>query len=149
MIFLTLLLKVFSISFLASAEQAITVSSGYVKETIPGTTISAAYMTISNKSDQTIKLIGAKSRLSDRIEIHQHLMADGMMKMRQTDFIAIAANEQVKLQPSGYHLMIFDLKNPLSNGETMPITLYFDNQKDVSLNLPIQGLKRKTSHHHH
>ncbi len=148
-VILFLLMNVFTLPFFVVAQEAISVTAGHVRETIPGTDVSAAYMTISNKSEQSIKLIAAKSRLSNRIEIHQHLMVDGMMKMRKQDFLQINANSTATLQPSGYHLMIFDVQAPLTDGETLAITLYFDNKQEVTVSLPIQGLKQKHSHHHH
>lgn len=150
---LFLLLNVFSLSFFslanAQAEEGVIVTADHVRESIPGTRISSAYMTIANNHSENIKLISATSELSPRIEIHQHMMENGMMKMRKQAFLVVQANNRVVLQPSGYHLMIFDLKTPLTDGEIMAITLYFDNQTEVTVSLPIQGLKKKNSHHHH
>ena len=128
---------------------AIAVDGGYVRETIPGTAISSAYMTITNGSDQALTLTGASSKRSPRIEIHEHSMSDGMMRMRQKAAIIIKAKETVTLQPSGLHLMVFDLPGPLKQGETMPVTLHFLGGQKVNIELPVRGLKKKNNHHHH
>jgi len=137
-------------SSIAMATQGlIEVNEGYVRESIPGTSISSAYMLIQNSTKERVKLIGAESAVSDKIEIHEHIMENDMMKMVKRESLTISANQAVKLQPSGYHLMVFDLKKPLSAGEEIAITLIFSNQSRVTVNLPVKGKKQKASHHHH
>jgi len=132
----------------------IVIENAYIRETIPGTSISSAYMTIINSSDKNIKLLGATSEISKRIEIHEHTMADGMMRMRQRENIEIAAKSNVVLQPSGYHLMIFDLKQPLRHAQNVTITLQFSNDASVEVKLPVKSIKQmkmstQSSHQHH
>jgi copper(I)-binding protein len=127
----------------AQASSNITVESGHIRETIPGTVISSAYMTINNLSSSEISLIKATSDISDRMEIHEHTMENGMMNMQQRPSIKIAGNSRVILQPSGLHLMIFDLKKPLKDGEIIPITLKFTTHADVLIKLPVESIKRK------
>ena len=95
--------------FAAEHSNQITVEGSYIRAKIPGTDITSAYMTIKNKGDEAVMLIGASSQFSDRIEIHQHTMSDGMMKMRQVQQLLIKDKNQVILQPMGYHLMIFNV----------------------------------------
>ena len=133
-----------------ASAQTVEVEQGYVRETIPGTNISSAYMTIINKDNVDTSLVGASSDISKRVEIHGHAMDDGMMKMRQQNAIVINANSEVKLAPSGYHLMIFDLDKPLKAKEQINLTLHFSNQADVKIKIPVQSIKhKKQSHHHH
>ena len=150
-LFICCFFAVFSLSVLSTGvnTQLITVEGGYVRETIPGTVISSAYMTITNTSDQQLILTGATSDRSPRIEIHEHTMSGGMMRMRQKQSIVINAKESVVLQPSGLHLMIFDLPRPLQQDEVMPFTLHFTGTNGVNVRLPVQGIKKKTHNHHH
>jgi len=117
-------------------------------ESIPGTSISSAYMTINNLSAKNIRLIAASSAVSERIEIHEHTMADGLMRMRQRDYVEILAKDTTLFQPSGFHLMIFDLKQPLKAEENIIITLFFDDQSSIAVNYSVKGLKQKKHHHH-
>lgn len=128
----------------------VVVEQSYVRATIPGTNVSSAYMKIINKMEKEVTLVGASSKVSNRIEIHEHTMADGMMKMRQRESIVIAGNSQVTLQPSGYHLMIFDVEKLLKPAQQVKLTLHFLKHADVEINIPVQSIKRKKqSHHHH
>ena len=140
--------SVFANVSLASENAKLVVENGYARESIPGTSISSAYMTIKNLSAKNIRLIGAASAVSDRIEIHQHTMSDGLMRMRQRDYVEISAQNNTVFQPSGFHLMIFDLKQPLKAKENIIITLSFDDQSSIDVNYTVQGLKQKKHEHH-
>lgn len=125
----------------ANAESNVSVSDGYIKASIPGSDVSAAYMTIANKHDKDITLQKITSSISDQIEMHEHTMADGMMRMRKVDNIIIAANSSVKLQPSGLHLMIFSLKQQLHENDVKTLTLHFSNLTKVNIQLPVSRYK--------
>jgi copper(I)-binding protein len=130
----------------------IIIEAPYVRASIPGTSITSAYMSIENKSDETLTLTGVSSLFSDRIEIHQHTMSDGMMKMRKVEQLVIKAKDSVVLQPMGYHLMIFNVKNTLTPEKEVSLTLHFKQQKDLVLSIPVQSIKQerqsKKQHHH-
>jgi len=125
----------------ADAVNKITISDGYIKASIPGSDITAAYMTINNNSDKAITLQKVTSSISDQIEIHQPNMTDGMMQMRQVDDVTIKANSSVVLQPSGLHLMIFALKQQITEKEMISLTLFFSNDTNINIQLPVQLYK--------
>jgi copper(I)-binding protein len=139
---LFLLFSVISFNNFAQAKQPLTpakisVEKAYARATIPGTSISSAYMTIVNNTGKTVTLLGANSKISPRIEIHAHSMENGMMRMRKLDSIIIRANERIILQPSGLHLMLFDVKKPLQSQQDVNLTLHFSAIEPVSLQLPV------------
>lgn len=118
-------------------NSTILIEKAYVRATIPGTSISSSYMEIENKGEETITLLGASSDISPRIEIHQHTMLDGMMRMRKLDSIDIKPKERVKLQPSGLHLMVFDVKKPLKAQEHIELMLNFSNKNYITVQVPV------------
>jgi len=130
-----------------SSAQNIEVSDAYIRETLPGNQISSAYMKISNNTDHQITIIGASSSISPKIEIHQHSMENGMMQMRQLEYVNVDAHKNVLLQPYGLHLMIFNLQQPLKDGQKVQLTLHFAKQDDVIINAPVISIKKKRSHH--
>ena len=75
---------------------------------------------------------------------------NGMMKMAQlTEGLPLAAGQAVELKPGGNHLMLIGLTAPLVAGETVPLTLTFQDAKGVTtqqtLKLPVRAMK---SHAH-
>ena len=123
------------------AANTITVNDGYVKASIPGSEVTASYMTLRNTSNKAMTLQKVSSTVSDRIEIHEHSMADGMMRMREVGEITIKANSKVVLQPSGLHLMIFSLKQQITDKDVIPLTLYFSDNTEVKIQLPVLKYK--------
>lgn len=153
--FLKYFVLLFNVMFsaLLSAESTapllVEVTQGHVRETIPGTEISSAYMTIHNNSAEALVLEGVISDVSSRVELHEHSMANGMMKMRKVDNITIPAHGEVILQPSGYHIMIFSLKDGLKASTEVKMTLLFSQQRMVDIFLPVQSIKQQHQHNHH
>jgi copper(I)-binding protein len=136
----------------------LSVEQAYIRATIPGASNSSAYMVIENTGEKTITLLSASSKVSPRIEIHEHTMADGMMRMRKLNSIDIKPKERVKLQPSGLHLMVFDVKTPLKAQQQVELTLNFSNNESVSVQVPVyspiqeqaaQKSMPKMHEHHH
>ncbi|MDX2368297.1 MAG: copper chaperone PCu(A)C [Colwellia sp.] len=118
-------------------KSLISVEHSYIRSSIPGTTITSSYMIIENKGEKTVTLLGANSKISSRIEIHQHSMSDGMMRMRQLDSIVIKAKQRIVLQPSGLHLMLFEVKKPLQAQQEVELTLNFSNKASVTIQVPV------------
>ncbi|WP_372880670.1 copper chaperone PCu(A)C [Psychromonas sp.] len=116
----------------------LSVEDAYVRATPPNSKNSAAFMVINNTGNEEVKLIAAASDIADRVELHTHIHADGMMKMRQVPEVSIQAQNTVALQPGGYHVMFVNLKQPLKEGQSVAILLYFDNGEQIKVNAPIK-----------
>ncbi len=120
---------------------AIVFEQGYVRETIPGTTTSAAYLTLKNMTDTDVLLTGVTSHISERIELHNHDFNNDIMQMRKLDQVVIPANEKVVLEPSGMHIMIFDLEKGLQAQERVHLNLQFFNAQTQEVVLPVRSIK--------
>lgn len=149
LVFRIFLISIVMIMAFPSLAAKVSVEKGYVRATIPGTQVSSAYMVIKNPTNKALSLIGVSSNVSDKVELHEHAISDGMMKMRQIEAINVPANGELVLQPAGYHVMIFNLQQPLQENDTLSLTLDFAETDDLSITLPIESIKRKKSHHHH
>lgn len=114
----------------------------YIRATPPNSKNSAAFMVIKNTDKKEIKLLSAGSEIADRVELHQHVMEDGLMKMRQVKEIMIPGGGSVALQPGGYHVMFLNLKQPLEEGQSISLSLSFDNGQQLSLEAPVKKIKR-------
>ena len=117
------------------------ISQAWSRATPNGAKIGAGYLTIENKGTTADKLIGVTGDVSPKIEVHEMSMSNGVMKMRPVDGgVAIDPGKTVKLAPSGYHLMIMDLKSPLKQGDKLPLTLQFEKAGKVAVTLDVQGV---------
>lgn len=106
------------------AHAQVTVEEPWIRATAPGQTIAGGYMKL--KSATPTVLVGVRTPLTARAEIHEMSMEAGVMKMRAVSRIDLPAGTTVELKPGGYHLMLMNLDRRLRDGETVPITLIFE-----------------------
>jgi periplasmic copper chaperone A len=111
----------------------------WARATPPAATVGGAYLTIRN-SGPNDRLVRVRSPLSESAEIHQTSMADGQMQMRQIDALDIPANGEIKLEPGGMHLMLIGLKQPLKEGEVIPLTLEFERAGTLQVQAPVAAI---------
>jgi periplasmic copper chaperone A len=117
------------------------ISQAWSRATPNGAKIGTGYFTIENKGTTADKLVGVSGEVSDKIEVHEMSMNNGVMKMRPVDGgLTIEPGKTVKLGPNGYHLMIMDLKSPLKQGGKVPVTLEFEKAGKVAVTLDVQGI---------
>jgi copper(I)-binding protein len=123
------------------AESAIQIDGAYVRAVPPGTPNSAAFMTIKNPSGSDNALVSAASPASKVVELHTHIVEDGMMKMRQIPQIDLPAGKDAVLKPGGLHIMLIGLNGDLTPGEQVELNLNFADGSQQKLSAPIKSLK--------
>ena len=121
-----------------AAETDLTVTDAYVREVPPGTSNSLAFMTIKNSGSADRKLVRADSPVAKTVELHTHTNDKGVMKMRQVKAIDIKAKGQVELKSGSYHVMLIDLKQALKEGDSVRVTLTFDDGSTKQLDAPVR-----------
>ncbi len=109
----------------------------------------AAYFVVHNKGTEDDRLLSVSTPHAGKAELHEHIHADGVMKMQQVQSVAIPAGGEVQFAPMGYHVMLFNLQQQAKDGERFPLTLTFEKagavevevavQKDAPLAEPVQG----------
>jgi copper(I)-binding protein len=99
----------------------------------------AAYLVIHNKGQEEDRLESVDTPRAGKTEIHEHVHKDGLMKMQEVQGgLAIPAGAEVRLEQGGYHLMMFDLKQPLNDGDKFPMTLHFRKAGDLNVEIHVQ-----------
>ncbi len=117
------------------------ITQAWSRATPGGAKIGGGYLTIENKGAAPDRLIGGSTEVAGKVEVHEMTMNDGVMTMRALDQgLTIEPGKTVKLAPGGYHLMMFDLKGPLKQGEKLPVTLEFEKAGKVNVSFDIQGI---------
>ncbi len=101
----------------------------------------AAYMTVRNTGDEAVTLTGLATPLATMPEIHEtKTNAEGVSSMTPAGEITIEAGESVALEPGGLHVMLMKLQEPMTEGETFPLTLTFSDGGEVTVEVPILGI---------
>ncbi|CUU71298.1 Copper metallochaperone%2C bacterial analog of Cox17 protein [Campylobacter hyointestinalis] len=111
----------------------IDVNGAFAKATAPNVQNSAAFMTITNNTDQNISLVSASNSVSKFTELHTHVSENGMKKMIQIPQIDIPAKSSIELKPGGLHIMMIGLSKAVNPGDKVDLTLNFSNGKSIDL----------------
>ena len=126
----------------------LTVTSPWTRATPGGAKIAGGYLKITNNGASADRFVGAKSDTSDRVEIHEMSMSDGVMKMRPLpNGLEIKPGETVELKSGGYHLMFMDLKQPLKPGDTFKAKLEFEKAGSLDVDFNVNALGGNTPQH--
>ena len=128
------------VSVAASAQT--TVKDAWVRGTVAPQKATGAFMQIT--SAQGGKLVSAQSPVAGVTEVHAMAMDGNVMKMRAVPALELPAGKAVELKPGGYHVMLMDLKQPLQDGESVPLTLVVEGKdgkrETLELKVPVKAL---------
>ncbi len=127
--------------FAGTAADAVTVSDPYVRAMPPGQPNSLAFMGLTNGSDQDFTLVGAEGTVSKVLELHTHIMSDGMMQMKKIDKIDLPAGKTVMLETGGLHVMLIGLNQDLKPGDSVSLTLVFNDGSKKQLEAPVRKIE--------
>lgn len=133
------------------AGETIVVHDAYIRSSTPNSPTGGAFMVIMNHGDADDRLIGARSDIAARIEIHTHIEdADGVMKMVEVEGgILLEAGEMHALERGGDHVMFMGLSQELEQGDTVSVTLIFEKAGEVTIELPVDRERKPGKMHKH
>ena len=115
----------------AFAQQAtVSVDNAWSRAQIAGRN-GAVFLTITGKGAGD-RLLSASSPVATKVELHETTMDKDVMKMREVTMMPIEAGKTVTLAPGGLHIMLMNLKEPLKEGESVPLTLVFEKAGAVT-----------------
>lgn len=118
------------------AADPVAISHAWARATAPGQEVGAAYLEL--KSSRDLTLIKVESPTADSVEIHKMSMNNGVMQMRMLEALELPAGKTVKLEPGGFHLMLFDLKKPLKVGEKVTLKLNFKDKDGKASTMQVE-----------
>jgi periplasmic copper chaperone A len=112
------------------------VEGAWVRSTVAGQQGTGAFMKIT--AAESMQLVGVATPVAAVAQLHEMKMEGEVMRMRAIGKLDLPAGRTVELKPGGYHLMLQDLKTPLAQGSTVPMTLLFRTAKGVESKLELK-----------
>jgi copper(I)-binding protein len=100
---------------------------------------SAAYMVLTNCSKEPDRLLKVESEAAEFVEVHKSETQNGMMVMDPISNIDLPAGQQVTLKPGDLHIMMMNLKQNLTIGQTVQLKLTFEKNGLVTIMAPIKN----------
>jgi copper(I)-binding protein len=120
----------------ALAGTPVKVEGAWVRSTVPGQQGTTAFMKLT--SQQPMQVVGVSSPVAGTADLHEMKREGEVMTMRPLAKLDLPAGRTVALTPSGYHLMLQDLKLQLKPGTTVPVTLMLQDAKGVKSQLELK-----------
>lgn len=117
----------------SSENSQIKISGAFVPKPV-NNKMAGGFLTVTNQAHEADTLLAATSDLSDDVQLHETV--DN--KMRQVESFDVPANGTLKLARGGNHLMFMELKRSLSVGDTVEVTLEFENADPVTVEMPVK-----------
>ncbi|QKD01836.1 copper chaperone PCu(A)C [Mesorhizobium loti] len=111
------------------------------RATPAGAKVAGGYFTIVNKGSTADRLLSISSDISEKAELHEMGVKDGVMTMRPVSGgLEVPAGGKVALAPGGYHLMFVGLKRQPKQGEKFAATLTFEKAGTVDVEFAVEGM---------
>jgi hypothetical protein len=130
-----------------SPQSSIQVTGAWARSTPPGAKTAAAYLTVVNAGKEDDTLLSASTPVAGMADVHRTTNDNGVMKMRPAGPVDLKPGASLKLAPGGYHLMMTDLKAPLSDGQDFPLTLVFEKAGQVQVSVHVQRMPPAAAGH--
>lgn len=140
--FLVFVLALMAVPPLALAHHDhVEATNVWSRATPPGAKNGAAYMILTNDTAKADRLIDAASDVAERVEIHTHLMENGVMRMRRVEGgVDVEPGTPVVFQPGGLHIMLMGLKKQLVPGDTFELVLTYRDAGQVKVTAEVMPL---------
>lgn len=126
----------------SDAPPRVVVADAVCRPTPNGRDVSGCYLTLTASKDD--RLVSVATPLAEMAQVHEMTTEGGVMRMGELkDGLPLPADQAVALQPGGSHIMLMGLKQPLTVGQSAPLTLTFEHAPPVeiraSVGQPAQG----------
>lgn len=120
----------------------VTVEDAYARSSNPK--VAGVFLVLKNHGDAPAKLVGVKSDAAAKVELHTHVIEDGVARMRPVEAMEAPAHGEHRLQRGGDHVMMMGLAAPLKDGDGFPLTLVFDDGDEVTVTVTVDNQRQDT-----
>ena len=117
----------------------ITLSDAWIAAPIADQPRTAGYLTIRNEGGTDERLTGVSTPAAAMSHLHRTAIEDSVSRMESVDAVIIPAHGEVSFAPGGLHLMLMGLTEPLSEGQTVTVTLSFLDAGDITIEAPVRS----------
>ena len=100
------------------------VKDAWTRDTVGSTANAAVFMTITSGTPD--RLIAASTPVASKTALMTMAGGSSAMAMQYVTAIDIPAAQKVSLNAGGLHVWLADLRQPLTAGQTFPLTLKFE-----------------------
>jgi periplasmic copper chaperone A len=123
------------------ARADIVASEGWSRATPPRASTAVGYLVLTNTGSEPRSLLRIISPVSDRVMIHRSSIDhNGIARMWPVGELTLKPGETFRFDPSAFHVMFFDINAPFVAGTKVPLSLLFEDEKEVTVMLEVRPL---------
>ena len=126
----------------------ICVSDPWTRATPPGVQSAAVYFSILNKGRTADALVSASSSATANAMVHRSVLTGNIVHMEMPGAVELAPGAHLTFAPVGYHLMLDGLKQRLTEGSTISLTLDFAKAGKLTVPVPVLSVAAAGPPHH-
>lgn len=128
----------------------IEITDAYARSASPVAKTGAAFLVIENHGAAD-RLLSVASPAAQLVQLHDHVDAgDGVLQMRHSeDGFELPEEGVLTLERGGKHVMFMGLTQPFREGESVPLTLTFEQAGDVVIEVPVDLQRSEMGGHDH
>lgn len=105
----------------AQADGKLGIYDAWIRAAPPGATMMAGYATLKNEGDESLIVLTVQSDAFRMTSLHETIVNEGVVKMRDIHRLVIAPGQSVQLEPGGRHLMLMQPRQAVAIGEKVAI----------------------------
>lgn len=121
-----------------AAEQRLSLAGAWVPNTFEVGRDIPLHVTIRNDTDSPDALVRARCPIANFSEKHTVDRGEGAPAMRTISAIPIPSGGEVALQPTGYHVMLLQTREPLEVGRKFTCTLVFQKAGSIETEVEVR-----------
>ncbi len=135
---LSMIIGAVSLSVGSAMADGIVVTDVYAIASSPMAKAGATFVSLKNEGETDDRLLSATSDVAKRVEVHTHLMEDGVMMMREAEEgFPIPAGGELLMKRGGKHVMLMGLNTSLTQSVEFSLTLEFEHAEPMTIMVPV------------
>lgn len=100
----------------------------------------AGFMCIQNDGPSPIRIVSASSEMVERVEIHEIVHEQGIVRMKKVEAVDIPSNSTVCLEPKHTHLMLIGIDDAIRGGAEIRLQIDTASGEKLQVVLPQRAL---------
>ena len=104
----------------------------------PTTSEAAGYFTVVNHGSSPDTLVSVTSPIATSAMLHQQVPEGGMVRMEHVAAAPVPAGDSLVLAPGGTHLMLMNLSQLPTPGDSIAVSLVFARAGSVTVRMPVR-----------
>jgi copper(I)-binding protein len=101
---------------------------------------SAVYLMVRNPGSGPDRLLGGETPVAAAVEVHESFLEGDVMRMREVATVEIPPGGEMEFKAGGLHIMLLDLRQALNVGDTISLTLNFQESGPILLRVPVRTM---------